>query len=43
LLEALSLRDKVDDMMEFNEKMVHGTLETKILIAEKNIEEKKTR
>jgi hypothetical protein len=40
---ASSLRDKVDDMVKSKEKLVHKTLDTNILIAEKKIEEKKTR
>jgi hypothetical protein len=35
------LWDKVDDMVKSKEKLVHRTLEIKILIAEKKTKEKK--
>jgi hypothetical protein len=39
LAEALNLSDKVDEMMKSKEKLVHKTLETKLLIAEKDTRE----
>jgi hypothetical protein len=41
--KASSLRDQVDDMFKSKEKLVHKTLEIKIIITEKKIEEKRTR